>query len=287
VAIKMILPSLTSQPAFLERFLREARLVAALEHPNILPIYDYGEHEGAPFLVMPYVDGGNLGRRVGLSGLSPSLVASWIEQLADALDTAHEAGILHRDVKSSNVLIARHDRPILSDFGIARKDGMTSDLTASGAAVGTPMYMAPELANGGGASRASDLYALAVLAYEMLTGTPPFSGETPLAILHQHVTQPVPPLGHRLAGGPSGADPVLAHALAKSPSDRPASCRDFAGELGRALGGSSERAQLAINVPARQLLGEILRDGEAPSPPRPRPRLRRLLRVLTAFARRR
>ncbi len=270
VAIKMILPGLASQPTFLERFLREARLVATLEHPNILPIYDYGEHEGAPFLVMPYLDGGNLTRRVGLSGLPVDVVGHWVRQLADALDTAHEADILHRDVKSSNVLVGKHDRPILSDFGIARKDGMTSDLTATGAVLGTPMYMAPELASGSPASKSSDLYALAVLAYEMLTGTPPFSGENPLAILHQHVTQPVPAVSERVKGLPAGADVVFSRALAKEPIDRPTTCREFAEQLHDALRCATGSVAGPIDVPARQLLGEIL-GHEAPTSTQPTP----------------
>ena len=115
VAIKMILPSLVSQHAFLERFLREARLVAAVEHPNILPIYDFGEQDGAPYLVTPLMTGGTLAQRIGVNGLPPAQVVDLIAQLARALDTAHEAGILHRDVKPGNVLLNRNARPVLAD----------------------------------------------------------------------------------------------------------------------------------------------------------------------------
>jgi serine/threonine protein kinase/tetratricopeptide (TPR) repeat protein len=241
VAIKMVLPALVSQQAFLERFLREARLVAALEHPNILPIYDFGEEDGAPYLVTPLMTGGTLAQQIGASGLSPALVVNHVAQLAGSLDTAHEAGILHRDVKPGNVLMDRNARPVLADFGLARVAGAASDLTATGIMVGTPLYMAPELAQGADASASSDLYALGVLAYQMLCGATPFNAETPVAVLHQHVAQEVPPLSKRISGLPLPVDDVLARALAKQPEERFPS----GAEMARALG-----ASLDCNVPA-------------------------------------
>jgi len=240
VAIKMVLPALVSQQAFLERFLREARLVAALEHPNILPIYDFGEQDGAPYLVTPLMTGGTLAQQIGASGLPPALVVDHVAQLAGSLDTAHEAGILHRDVKPGNVLMDRNARPVLADFGLARVAGAASDLTATGIMVGTPLYMAPELAQGADASTSSDLYALGVLAYQMLCGATPFDAETPVAVLHQHVAQEVPPLSKRISGLPLPVDDVLARALAKQPEERFPS----GAEMARALG-----ASLDCNVP--------------------------------------
>ena len=143
VAVKMILPGLISRPAVLARFLREARTVAALEHPNILPIYDFGEEDGVPYLVMPLMTGGTLAERIGRAGAPAPLAADWIVQLGDALDTAHAAGILHRDVKPGNVLMDRKDRPVLADFGLARDRSALSDLTLGGATVGTPCFLAP------------------------------------------------------------------------------------------------------------------------------------------------
>src|SRR5262249_40571994 len=130
VAVKVILPSYAEQEHFVERFLREARVVAALEHPNIVPVYDYGEHDGVPHLVMPYLDGGTLQQRMTGSPQPLERVAPWIRQLGDALDAAHAAGVLHRDVKPANVLIGKGDRPMLADFGIAKVAESATRLTA-------------------------------------------------------------------------------------------------------------------------------------------------------------
>jgi tRNA A-37 threonylcarbamoyl transferase component Bud32 len=246
VAIKMILPALVSQQAFLERFLREARLVAALEHPNILPIYDFGEQDGAPYLVTPMMTGGTLAERIGANGMEPARVVDYVAQLAGSLDTAHEAGILHRDVKPANVLMDRNDRPVLADFGLGRVAGASSDLTATGIMVGTPLYMAPELAQGAEASPATDLYALGVLTYQMLCGATPFQAETPVAVLHQHVAQQVPPLSKRVSGLPLPVDDVLARALAKQPEERFTS----GAEMARALGASLDCKLPAVASPS-------------------------------------
>ena len=235
VAIKMVLPALVSQQAFVERFLREARLVAALEHPNILPIYDFGEQDGAPYLVTPMMTGGTLAQLIGVNGLPPAQVVDYVGQLAGSLDTAHEAGILHRDVKPGNVLMDRNGRPVLADFGLARVAGAASDLTATGIMVGTPLYMAPELAQGAEASASTDLYALGVLAYQMLCGATPFNAETPVAVLHQHVAQEVPPLSKKIPGLPLPVDDVLARALAKQPDGRFPSGAEMIRALGAAL----------------------------------------------------
>jgi serine/threonine protein kinase len=228
VAVKVILATHAAEEHFLERFLREARMVASLEHPNILPVYDFGEENGVPFLVMPYLPGGTLRKRLR-AGAAPLAVASvWIGELADALDAAHAAGVLHRDVKPANVLLGKNDRLFLADFGIAKMLESQSGLTATGIVVGTPIYMAPEQAQGRPATPATDRYALAVVAYEILCGRPPFEGDNALSLMHQHVSTPPPPLSTRIGGLAGGLDAVLTQALAKDPAARPPTCRAFA-----------------------------------------------------------
>jgi len=231
VAVKVILAAHARDRQFRERFQKEARLVASLDHPNILPVYDYGDEDGLPYLVMPYLEGGTLKDRMVGAPVPFPLAVSWVRQLGDALDAAHAAGILHRDVKPANVLIRRDDRLALADFGIAKMLESTTGLTATGMVVGTPVYMAPEQAQGRPATPASDRYALAVLAFELLSGRPPFDGESALALMHQHVTAPAPPLSSSVHGLPAGLDPVFANALAKEPERRPATCRTFADQL--------------------------------------------------------
>ena len=228
VAVKVILATHAIKGDFLERFLREARMVASLEHPNILPVYDFGEENGAPFLVMPYLSGGTLRERLKAGAAPLPLASLWIAQLADALDAAHAAGVLHRDVKSANVLVGKNDRLFLADFGIAKMLESQSGLTATGVVVGTPIYMAPEQAQGHPATPATDRYALAVVAYEILCGRPPFAGDNALSLLHQHVSVPPPPLSTRIGGLPAGLDAVLSQALAKDPAERPPTCRALA-----------------------------------------------------------
>ncbi len=227
VAIKVVLPHYASEDQFLERFLREARVIASLDHPNILSVFDFGEHDGMPFLVMPLVPGGTLADRMQGDPIEPQRVVTWVRELAEALDVAHAEGVLHRDVKPGNVLVGRGERLLLGDFGIAKLFDATR-LTRTGTVVGTPMYMAPEVAGGEPAAGAADRYSLAVMTYELLSGCPPFVGENVLSILHQHATCPVPPITTRVENLPDAIDGALQVGLAKDPAARPASCRAFA-----------------------------------------------------------
>jgi serine/threonine-protein kinase len=247
VAVKVIRPAYTEDPHFIERFLQEARLVASLDHPNILPLYDFGEERGTPYLVQPYLPGGSLADRMSALPQPLTLVAAWLLQLAGALDTAHARGVLHRDVKSGNVLITKDGRLMLGDFGIARLAEATTRLTATGMVVGTPIYMAPELARGADASPASDRYALAVLAYEMIGGLPPFLGSNPLSVLHQQVHEPVPALAAKVPGLQPGVDAFLARALAKAPERRHPTCRAMAEHLVELLT-PEQRSELSTMV---------------------------------------
>ncbi len=235
VAVKVILPIHASDSHFVERFLREARPVEALEHPNILPVCDFGEENGLPYLVMPYLEGGTLRDRMLQQGGVPSGRAlTFVRQLAEALDAAHGAGVLHRDVKPANVLLGKEDRVFLGDFGIAKALESMTGLTATGVVVGTPIYMAPEQAQGKPASPASDRYALGVLAYELFAGQPPFEGESALSLMHQHVTTPPPRISGRSLLPPV-LDEVFAKVLSKDAAARPPSCRAFAEALAEAL----------------------------------------------------
>jgi serine/threonine-protein kinase len=239
VAVKVILAPIAEDPTYQERFLREARLVAGLDHPNVLPVYDFGtasvDGSEVSYLVMPLVPGGSL--KSHITGPMPfGIAVAWLAAVGSALDHAHARGILHRDVKPANVLVDSQGRPLLADFGLARSSETVSGLTQTGTVLGTPLYMAPEQAQGVSLDARADQYALGVIAFEVLTGVVPFRADSPLAVLHQHVVQPPPPASTLVSGFPPGADAVLAKALAKKPDDRYPDCGSFIAALASALG---------------------------------------------------
>ena len=231
VAVKVLSGELARNVDFRERFQREAHAVAQLAHPNILPVYDFGEDQasGAVYLVTQFVDGGTLATRMK-NPLHPNEAARIAAQVARALDCAHARGIVHRDVKPGNVLMGRDDRPLLADFGIAKIMAETR-LTQTGASVGTPQYMSPEQAQGSPADHRSDIYALGVMLYEMLAGVLPFQADTPVGLLHQHVHEPPPPLRERAPQVSRQLEKIVMRALAKDPTERFAT----AGEMADAL----------------------------------------------------
>jgi serine/threonine-protein kinase len=269
VAVKVIHASFAQDPHFAERFLREARVVASLEHPNILPVYDFGDEGGIPFLVMPHLSGGTLRDRLRGVPAPLSVAAGWIRQLADALDAAHAAGVLHRDVKPANVLLGKDDRLFLADFGIAKMVETMTGLTATGVVVGTPVYMAPEQAQGHPATPAADRYAFAVLAYEILAGRPPFDGDNPLSLMHQHVSTPPPALSSKVGGLPAGLDAVFAQALAKDPAARPPACRALADAVSAFLptGAMPSVGSAAWGTPASGMTAPTVFQPRGPTPP--------------------
>jgi serine/threonine protein kinase len=227
VALKELASFHAADTAFIERFLRESRLAGSLNHPNIVTVYEYFEHEGTPFIAMEYLERGSL--RPLLSTLALPQVIGVLEGLLAGLAYAHGRGTVHRDLKPENVLVAANGTVKIADFGIAKAFDaeIGSPLTLTGTTVGTPVYMAPEQAMSGEVGPAADLYAVGVMAYEMLAGELPFHGsEVPMAIMLQHLHDPVPPLG---AARPD-LDPELCHwverMLAKEPSLRPESAAD-------------------------------------------------------------
>lgn len=235
VAIKLLPEYLGHGEEFSARFRNEARNVARLHHPNILPIYGYGEEEGLSYFVMGLVEGGTLKDMMG-EPMPPERAVSLIVQLADALQYAHEQGIVHRDVKPANVLMSRSDWPLLSDFGIARVLEQKAALTHS-AFLGTPHYMAPEQARGEPVSPKTDQYALGIVLYEALTGTPPFQADTPQAVVYQHIyaSLPLPHLRNPNISEP--VERVILKALAKVPADRFPDMAAFARAVRDALEG--------------------------------------------------
>ena len=231
VAVKVLPSYITDNPTLIERFTQEAHSVARLVHPNIITVHDFGDDKGFTYIVMEHVTGGTLSDRL-TRRLTPSEALEFITPLAAALDYAHGRGIVHRDVKPSNVLLAADGNPILSDFGLARMLEGSSYLTGDQSVIGTADYMAPEQALGRPANEKSDLYALGVVIYQMLLGQTPFHADTPSATLMAHIHQPVP----RPTEIDSDLDPrlevMLFKALAKDPNDR----FDTASHLRDALG---------------------------------------------------
>jgi ligand-binding sensor domain-containing protein/tRNA A-37 threonylcarbamoyl transferase component Bud32 len=220
VAIKVLPQHMARDAGFRERFDREARTIARLEHRFILPVYDVLESEGVPFLVMRYTTGGTLSDLLAAGPVPFTRSLQLVEQVAEALAYAHAEGVIHRDIKPANVLLDRDGSPLLTDFGIAKIVAGANDLTAEGALIGTPFYMAPEQAQGRPADARTDIYALGVVLYELVTGRRPYEAETPLAVAMMHVHDPLP-LPRRLNPAiPEPLERVLLKALAKRPEDR-------------------------------------------------------------------
>ncbi|HET7467449.1 MAG TPA: serine/threonine-protein kinase [Candidatus Dormibacteraeota bacterium] len=248
VALKVLPEFLVEQPGFKARFHREAVAVARLQHPNILSVFDHGEQDGVTYIVSEYVDGGTLAARLG-APIQLDYCVRLLRPVADALDYAHSEGVVHRDVKPSNILMDRRGVPILSDFGLARvaETAESERLTQTGAMVGTPTYMAPEQCAGHEAGPPADIYALGVIAFEMITGRVPFSAPTPLGVIAAHqVTPPPSPRKFNPSLPESVVQPILT-ALAKDPAKRPETGVDFIDQLAAAV--SSAASQYPMTPP--------------------------------------
>jgi serine/threonine-protein kinase len=236
VAVKVLAKRYSLDESLRERFKREALAAARLSgNHHIVTIFDVGEHDGRPIIVMEYLSGGSLEKRV--DGKTPSetgQVLDWLDEAAGALDAAHEAGIVHRDVKPGNLLLDDRDHIKVADFGIASAAGMDS-FTQTGTILGTAGYLSPEQARGERATPASDRYALAIVAWELLTGKRPFHSDTPTAEALAHVNAPVPSAHASNGALPASFDAIFRRALAKDPVARYPQASDFIGELRSAL----------------------------------------------------
>ena len=240
VALKLIATEQASDPDVRERFEREARMTASIEHPNVVPVYGAGEEDGHLYLVMRFVPGTDLHHLLRQEGqLAPARAASIVAQVADALDAAHAAGLVHRDVKPANILI-NGDHAYLSDFGITRVQASDTRITDSGNWIGTVDFMAPEHLRGEPTDARADVYALGCVLFTALTGTPPFRRDTVPVTITAHLHEP-PPRPSETAGVPVAFDAVIARALAKAPDDRYPS----AGDLGRAARAAATGERMA------------------------------------------
>jgi serine/threonine-protein kinase len=257
VALKILAPALAADELFRRRFAREARSAASVDDPHIIPVFEAGEADGALFIAMRYVPGGDARSLVRRAApLSPGRVSAIVSSVASALDAAHGAGLVHRDVKPANILVdARPGRPdhvYLSDFGLSKSALSWSGPTGPGQFLGTIGYAAPEQIAGNPVGGRADQYSLACVVFELLSGAPPFPRERPEAVLWAHMSEPPPLLTFRRPGLPAAVDGVLAGALAKAPEDRYASCRDFAGALCTALGPAPSDRDAVIGPPPDQ-----------------------------------
>jgi tRNA A-37 threonylcarbamoyl transferase component Bud32 len=254
VALKVLPREMLHDDQFRVRFEREAKTIAALEHQAIVPVYDVGEEDGQPYFVMRYMTGGDLGNIIAKGPMSLAAATKIIERLASALDDAHLKGIVHRDLKPGNILFDRSGEPYISDFGIAKITQSQTTTVTGGAIIGTPAYMSPEQAQGEKIDGRSDVYALGVILYEMLSGTQPYQATTPMAIVVKHITDPIPHILDANPALPAAIEAVIEKAMAKNPDERFSS----AGELYAALnavaaGHSAEEALKTASFTATRI----------------------------------
>ena len=253
VALKLLAPDLARDPRFRERFLRESRIAAGLEHAGIVPIYAAGETEGTLFLAMRYVRG-DLRQTIEAAGrLEPAEALALLGQIGDALDTAHRAGLIHRDVKPANVLV-EDDRAWLADFGLAKHAATVNSLSRDSGFAGTVSYIAPEQIQGGEVDGRADVYALGCVLFECLTGRAPYPRDNDLAVVFAHLREPPPSVSALRPELPESLDRVIAKALAKSPDERYRTCSELISEAQSAVGGGEVAAAPARSATVRTFL---------------------------------
>ncbi|MBB5120961.1 serine/threonine protein kinase [Streptomyces eurocidicus] len=279
VALKLLAPELARNDTFRKRFAHESQAAAAIDHPHIVPVYDAGEADGLLYIAMRYVDGQDLRALLDRSGpLSPAVTCRIAVQVASALDAAHAHDLVHRDVKPGNILVAEgtdSDHPehvYLTDFGLTKKSLSLTGYTRVGQFVGTLDYVAPEQISGKPVDGRCDVYSLACVVYEMLSGAPPFRRDDDMILLRAHLYEPPPRASDHVPGLPPAADEVLATALAKSPDDRYDGCLQFVTALRRAVGGAAAPGPGAGHEPTRVVRGlaDLPPVGAVPPPGPPR-----------------
>src|SRR6202163_4286981 len=288
VALKVLFPELSVDRSFVERFRREAQAAANLSHPNIVPVFDWGEDSGTYFIVMEFVDGRALSSILRTAGpLHPDRAAEIAADVAGALSYAHRHGVVHRDVKPGNVLITEEGTIKVTDFGIARAVNTEESLTQTGAVMGTATYFSPEQAEGMGVDSRSDLYSLGVVLFEMVTGRPPFLGDTPVAVASKHVREHPPAPREINPGVPPDLEAIILKCLAKSADHRYATGDDLRIDLlrfreGRAVGAMTTNTgqhpsvgttQSVRAVGGTQALPMVTGDHDEGEPPPSRTRL--------------
>src|SRR2546430_8132634 len=230
VALKALSSELFQDDGFVKRFETEAKTLAKLDHPNILPIYDFEVLDGNAFLTMPLIRGGTLRDILNRGPLDPLTAWRYLREIGDGLQHAHDAGIVHRDLKPTNVLIHADGRAMLADFGLARGAGQPTHLTTIGLAIGTPGYMAPEQVMGHDVDKRADIYAMGVLTFEMLTGRLPYIGSNRMEVAYATVNAEIPSAVKIKPNPPDELDQLLQKGLAKLPQKRPQTVRDPLGQ---------------------------------------------------------
>jgi len=219
VAIKVLPLEMMHDPQFRARFEREIKMVAGLEHPSIVPVYDVGEEAGQPYFVMRCMTGGSLSDQIANGKIPLQDTARIVEKIARGLTYAHKKGIIHRDLKPDNILFDDNGEPFISDFGIANLTESTGSLTGSGV-IGTPAYMSPEQAQGTGIDSRSDIYGLGVIVYQMLSGQQPYNADTPMGVVVKHITEPVPEILNMIPSLPPEVDQIIQSSMAKDKNKR-------------------------------------------------------------------
>jgi len=260
VAVKVLPPELLhADPQFKLRFEREAKIIASLEHPSIVPVYDVGEDNGQPYFVMRYMNGGSLSERIKAKVMTVEEAVKILAQLAPGMDEAHSKGIVHRDLKPSNILFDGKGVPYISDFGIAKLSQAQSGNMTGSAIIGTPAYMAPEQAQGTGVDGRTDIYAVGIILFEMLTGRQPYEADTPMAVAFKHITDPVPQILASNPNLPDDVDDVIQMAMAKDKEERFATAGDLVDALRAVAAGQKivhEQATVKGSLPKTTAKGK-------------------------------